>query len=218
MELEDLKSRWADYDRKLDTSLRLNITLLRESKLDKAATALRRLSIAIGIELVITAACALGTGTLMARHFAEPRFLIPAAMVHIALLVLAAANVFQLVTIREIDYDAPIVAIQKKLEQLRIVRIRVTKWALWLGPLLWTPMLIVLLALLHVDAYRLFPISWFVANGVFGIAFLLLMIWASRHWHPPFLKSILDDFAGRSLVKARRFVSEIAQFETNNGA
>jgi hypothetical protein len=37
MELEELKTLWGEYDRKLDKSLQVNMALLRKLNFDKAA-------------------------------------------------------------------------------------------------------------------------------------------------------------------------------------
>lgn len=221
MELQDLKNRWADYDRKLDASLRLNTALLREASLDRADTALRRLSFLLWCELLIDAILILAIGSFAAAHLGEAKFLAPAVALHISAILAIAANAHQLVTLRSIDHGEPIVAIQKKLGQVRIARIRVTKWTILLAPLLWTPLLIVALkGLLGVDAYRVFSAPWLIANVAFGVAFLLLMLWASRHWadrlqRSPFVQRLMDDIAGRSLLSATRFVSEVSRFETD---
>jgi hypothetical protein len=221
MELQDLKDRWADYDRKLDASLRFNATRLRSSAMDKADTALRPLSFFLWCELVIDAILILAIGSFAAGHLGEIRFLAPAVALHVSAILAIVANAHQLVALRSIDLGEPIVMIQKKLGQVRIARIRITKWTILLAPLLWAPLLIVTMkGLLGVDAYRAFGAPWLIANVAVGVAFLLLMLWASRHWadrlqRSPFVQRLMDDIAGRSLMAATRFVSEVARFETD---
>lgn len=221
MEMQDLKDRWADYDRKLDASLRLNAAWLRASSMDKAGTALRRLSFFLWCELAIDAILVLAIGSFAGEHFGDAKFLAPAVALHVSLILAVVANAYQLVALHSIDHGEPIVMIQKKLAQVRIARIRVTKWTILLAPLLWTPLLIVAMkGFLGVDAYRAFGAPWLLANVAFGVAFLLLMLWASRHWadrlqRSPFVQRLMDDIAGRSLLSATRFVSEVSRFETD---
>ena len=47
MELDDLKPRWMDFDRKLDASLRLNTQLVRASLIERTERALKRSSFAV---------------------------------------------------------------------------------------------------------------------------------------------------------------------------
>ncbi|HVR41572.1 MAG TPA: hypothetical protein VMU84_20925, partial [Thermoanaerobaculia bacterium] len=204
MELDELKHRWAEYDRKLDASIRLNTALLRESTLHKAGSALNRLSLLLAIELVINFALVLLLGSFIGDHLGELRFVVPAAFLHVCTLALIATAIQQLVTLRTLDFDAPVIEIQKKLESLRVKRIQITKWVLLLAPLLWTPLVIVSLKMLFdFDAYALQ--TWLIANLLFGVAVIPLMLlvskrYADRFRGSPVMRRLMDDIAGRNLI------------------
>lgn len=219
MELDDLKRQWEDQDRKLDASLRLNARLLHDSVLAKADTATRRLSRLLWLELVMGVATALLTGSFLANHFSEARFVIPAASLHLSVIALLVASIRQLVAIGMLDYDAPIVVIQKRLESLRVERIRATKWTLLCSPLLWTPLLIVALkGLFGVDAHATLGAAFLIANLLFGVLVILLAVWTSRRYaarmgRSPLVQSLMRDLAGDSLNAAAGFLSSISRFE-----
>jgi hypothetical protein len=218
MELDDLKRHWEDQDRKLDASLRLNTRLLNDSVLAKADTATRGLSRLLWLELVMTVAAVLFTGSFLANHIAEARFVIPAATLHLGGVALIVASVRQLVAIGRLDYDAPIVGIQKRLESLRVERIRATKWTLLCAPLLWTPLLIVALkGLFGVDAYETLGPVYLSANLLLGVLVILLAVWASRRYarmgRSPLVQSLMRDLAGDSLNTAAGFLTSISRFE-----
>lgn len=219
MELQDLQSRWADYDRKLETSLRLNTRIFREINLSKVDSSLKRLSRLLVFELVQDLAAVVLLGMFIASHIGEMRFLAPALLLDVCAVAFLIRSARQLVTLHSLDYSAPVVEIQRQLAELRIQRIRVTKWVLLLCPLLWTPLLIVALeGLFGVDAYLFLDGTWLAANLLFGLAFIPLMLWASRHlahrWQgSPLLRSLMDDLAGRSLVAATGFLGELSDFE-----
>jgi hypothetical protein len=219
MELEDLKNRWADYDRKLDRSLRLNTLALREATAGRVDSSLRRLTRLLWFELLTTLPLVFLLGRFVADHLREARFLVPGLALGLGALGLALSAIHQLNALATLDLGAPVVEIQKRLERLRIWRIRTTQWTLLLSPLLWVPMLVVALeGLIGLDAYRIFDTAWLIGNLLFGVAFLLLMVWVSRRFadrlhRSPLVQSLLDDFAGRSLVAATGFLGALRRFE-----
>ena len=219
MELDDLKQRWEAHDRKLDASIRLNTRLVHESVLGKAETALRRLSRWLWAELLLNLGAALLLGWFLADHFAEARFLVPAAMLHLCVIALVVASVRQLVAVSQVDYSAPVVVIQKRLETLRVERIRATKWTLLLAPLLWTPLLIVTLkGLVGVDSYATFGLAWLAANVLLGLLVIGAAVWVSRRYadrleRSPLMRRLLRDLAGYNLAAATGFLHSLSQFE-----
>lgn len=181
MELEDLKRSWEENDRKLDANIRLNTRLLHESVLDKAETALRRLSRLLALELLLNLGVTIALGSFLAEHAAQARFLLPAAALDLCAIALIIAGIRQLAAIAKVDYSAPVVAIQKRLESLRVERLRAAKWTLLLAPLLWTPLLVVSLeGVLGVDAYAIFGAGWLAANLLFGLLVIALAVGISR--------------------------------------
>jgi hypothetical protein len=217
--LDDLKQRWQEMDRRLDRSLRLNARLVRESALDKAATALRRLTRLLWIELVVDFGIALWLGSFIADHLTEVRFLLPAAGLQLGIILLAVSAIRQLAAIASLDYDATILHIQKRLESLRIERLRTMRWSLLTGPLIWVPVLIVVLkGLVGLDAYAMFTLEWVVGNILFGAAVIPVAIWVSRRYadrlrQSPLAQGLLRDMAGFNLNAALGFLGSLERFE-----
>jgi hypothetical protein len=220
MELDDLKRRWEDLDGKLDASLRLNARLLAGGTLGKAETAMRRLARWLGIELLVDLVAALWLGSFLAEHAAQVRFLLPALVLDLGVIGLLIAAVRQLVAIHRLDWSAPVVAIQQRLESLRVERLATTRITLLLSPLLWTPLLIVgLESLLGVNAYELFSGAWLLANLLFGLAVIPIAIWASRSYadrleRSPLVRRLMRDLAGHNLNAASASLEELARFES----
>lgn len=219
MELDDFKQRWEEQDRKLDTSLRLNTRLLRESVLGKTETALRRLSRLLWFEILVNLLAVLWIGSFLADHISEPRFAIPAATLHLGAILLIAAGARQLVALKALDYGAPVVAIQKRLESLRAERIRAVKWTLIAAPLAWTPLMIVgLKALFGVDAWSALGVPYVAANLVLGVVVITLAVWLSRRYENrmrrlPAAQRLMRTLAGTSLASATVFLDTISRFE-----
>lgn len=224
MELQDLKDRWNDYDRKLDASLRLNTRVLREFGLNRVDSSLRRLVRLIIFELVMGLLAAVLLGSFIADHLGEMRFLAPAVALDLFVLYFIGWSIRQWVALGSLDYGESVVEIQRKLELLRIDRIRMTKWVFLLSPLLWIPLLIVgLEGLLGLDSYAIFDTAWLVSNLVFGLAVIALALWVSKRYADrlqgsPFVRRLMDALADRSLDEATGFLGTLSSFERENGA
>jgi hypothetical protein len=217
MELDDMKTLWAELDRRIDAGIERRMR--KERALGKARSALRRLDGMPLFELGIDILAVVLLGAFLAEHVHVVRYAVPAIGLQVAAVLKLASTVRQLTMLGRIDYAAPVVAIQRQLAALRAFRIRTTMWILLLAPLLWTPLAIVAAkALIGLDVYRAFGPAWIALNLVFGVAVLALALWIARRHagalqRSRFLARLADDIAGRSLVAATSYLDEIARFE-----
>ena len=216
MNIEEMKAKWTEYDAKLDSAIRLNETRVR---MLEARGSLRGMFwFGLG-GMMVNGVGAMLLGEFIAGHLSEPGFWVPALVLDAGILAHLAFSVRQWVELRALDYGAPIVTIQRRLAALRLLRVRLAKWTLWLAPLLWVPLLIVgLEGLLGLNAYEIFPVAFLVANLAFGVAFLLTMIWLARRLEgrldaAPWIETMMDHLAGRSLTRATAMLHEIADLE-----
>jgi hypothetical protein len=219
MELDEMKTLWRELDRRMDAGIDLDRRILKELKLGKAQSALRRLAGMSLFELGFDILAVVLVGAFLAEHVHAVRYAVPAIALHVAAVLKLASTVRQLVMFGRIDYAAPVVAIQRQLAALRALRIRTTRCIFLLAPLLWTPLAIVAAkALLGLDIYRAFGPAWIAVNLAFGVAVLALALWIARRHaaalrRSPFLARLADDIAGRSLATATSHLDEIARFE-----
>jgi hypothetical protein len=219
MELDDLKELWAASNRKLEASTRLNTRLLQQINLGHAESFLKRLSWGVWLEQALTLLIIVLLGSFTADHVREPHFLIPALTLDVYAIVLLVVRIRELVDLGSVDYAEPVIAIQKRLEELRVRRIRTTTWRLLLGPLMWLPVLVVVLrGLFGIDVYAAAPPSWFIGNLLFGLAVIPIAILLARRYGHLFKRSSLvrglaDDIAGRSLVAALDALDTLRRFE-----
>ena len=219
MELDDLRQSWAEVNRRLDTSMRLNARLLDEAVLNRAERATRRLTRLLLIELLVNIVAVVWLGSFLAANLSDPRFVVPAAVLDLCVIGLLIAGIRQLAAVGGVDYSQPVLVIQKRLESLRAERIRATMFTLVAAPLLWTPMFIVALkGLFGVDAYLVFSVAWLISNVVFGLLVVAIAVLISRHYAgrtqtSEFLQGLMQALAGQSLATASEFVASIARFE-----
>ena len=218
MELEELKDLWNESNRKLQASSRLNTLLFAQWNLRKADTSLKRLARGIGVELTVTLIGIVLLGWFAADHAREPRFFIPAALLDVYAIALAVAAARQLFELRSLDYDEPVVAIQDRLQRLRLSRIRATMGTLLFGPLMWVPLLIVAMrGFFGIDIYAGPSPAWLAANVLFGIAVIPIAVGIARAFGPRLeratpIRFLADEIAGRSLAAALDDLAAIRRF------
>jgi hypothetical protein len=222
MELDELKAKWAEHDRKLDQSLRLNRQLLRDLYTRRARFALWRLAAMLAFGSLFTLVVIVSLGRFIAQNWSMPRFAGPAIVLDLlAIATLAALNA-QIGLALNINYNQPIAVIQKRLETLRKFRIRYIQAIFLLATLTWTPIFIVVMkASLGWDVYRLFDTTWIVGNVAFGFLILAVGLWLGRRYgnrmsNSAFGQRFLRDLAGYNLNAASGFLTTLAEFEKEN--
>jgi hypothetical protein len=218
VEMDDLRKTWAEYDRKLDTNIRLSRQLLIAANLDRVRSPLRRLAFFLGLESIIQFAVVAALGSFIYEHIAVMRFALPAAALDVFAIAILIAMVRQIAGALQIDYDKPIATIQKQLEDLRVLRIRYIQGIFLVATLVWTPLLIVTLkGFLGLDAYRLFGSAYLTANLLVGLAIIPLAIWLSRKFsdrmgRSPMIQRVMKDLAGYNLNAAASFLATLSEF------
>jgi len=228
MDLDDLKTRLAEQDAKLDQVIRLNTAAVRELQLAKTKSSLRWLVRGVVFELLMAIVAVVWLGDFIASHLREPRFFLPAGLVDVGVIALLGVCIRQLALIASLNYSLPVVTVQKELGKLRVLRIRTTKWTMMLSFVLWFPVLVVLFeGFLGVDLWRILGavgdrdrsfIAWVGANVLLGLVVALVLTWVSKRYanrvdRSPALQRLMDDFAGHSLKKALRSLDSIVRFE-----
>lgn len=219
MDLDDFKTHWAAYNQKVEQNLALTLALWRETRWQKTRSALQKQMLAAGAELVMGVAAAVALSAFLGAHLMDWPFLLPALALQVFVLFQTAFSAYQIIQLRALDFTTPVLMSQTRLAHLRRRRLQVTMWTFGLAPLLWVPLLIVMLkGLLGVNAYLTLAAGWLWANLLFGLAVAALTWWVARrrpaNWQSsPRWQAFLDDVAGRSLSEANGFLRELAAFE-----
>jgi hypothetical protein len=216
MELDDFKSAWQSLDRHLELDNRLKLHELRERKLDKARGNLRPLlrgqlaQLLFGIPFILLAAL------LWMRHPAHASTIVAGVLVQAyGVLTIIAAGVV-LAALREVDYAAPVLDIQKQLLRARTLYIRGGMLAGLPWWFLWIAILQVLAGLTDVDLLAKAPALVWGGYGV-GTAGLLATWWFHRWARQPqraeFGRRMDDSLTGGSLRKALAQLQDVQRFE-----
>jgi hypothetical protein len=220
MELDILKEKWAEQDRKIDSCIALNRRLLETVHMNRLQSPLRRFSLFAGLG-VLLGLCTLSIlGRFIYAHWTEPRFAIPAICLHVWVIVFAAASIRQIVMALQIDCDGPIALIQKQIESLRLLRLRVIRWALLTGQLVWwMPFIIVALqGLWGLDAYKVLGVRFVIVNVAIGAALIPAAIWISkkledRMERSPAMQRFVRDLAGYNISAACDVLATLSELE-----
>ena len=124
MELDELKQKWAEHDRKLEVNIRLTRQLLSATKMNRARSALQRLAVFLALESVVALALIIVLGSFIGDHIAMVRFVVPAAALDLFEIATLIVLIQQIRLALYIEYSRRVAAIQKQLESLRMLHIR----------------------------------------------------------------------------------------------
>jgi hypothetical protein len=215
MELDALKAAWREHERKLDASVALNLHVARALELDRTRKAVRRSAALPLFELVCDAILVLLFGSFVGDHWREAAMLAPGLALLVGAIALVAVGLRQLALAAGIDYDAPVVAIQRDVERLAALRLAKIRAILLAVPLVWPLLLIVgTKGLLGIDAYAAFGVPFVAAQFAFGVVALLALVALGRHFSSrAFWRRLRNDVVGANLAAARTRLATIEGFE-----
>jgi hypothetical protein len=216
LDLDEMKQHWAEQDRKLDESIRLNRQLLSLTNLNQARSALRHMTVLLTLEAIVWFVIVVALGNFLYAHMGSLRFAVPGAMLDAYATGMLAATIALIVSARQIDYSRPVATIQKQIEGLRVLRIRITQWGVLAGTVVWAPFVIVISRVLF--GLNDYSTLWFWANVALGLSLIALALWLAKRYgermgQSPFIQRLMNDIAGRNLIAARTFLAGLTEFE-----
>src|ERR1035438_1376041 len=113
LDLDEMKKQWAEHDRKLDESIRLNRQLLSTTNLKGARSAMQRMAAFLGLEAAVQLAVVVALGSFMYEHIAMVRFALPAAALDVFAIAILIAMIRQIAGGLQIDYYKTIPSVPK---------------------------------------------------------------------------------------------------------
>ena len=218
MEGDDLREVWASFEQHLQRTERLNEFLVAQSMVKRAETPLVRERRFLVLEIAINYVAVVALGSFAFDHARDIGAAVSAAVLGVALLLINLALIGVAAAIARIDFEEPVLAIQSTLERIKMRRARLTAAILLAGPLLWTPMMVLGVSLLGLDAVRALGIPYIAANLVVG-AIVAIGGWiAARRFGPRLRGSrwaarAIDALSGSSYREAADFLDTIERYK-----
>lgn len=217
MELSELQQAWHGLDRRLsDVAFQLR-PLNREPMLDRIRTSLRPLFWGQVLQIVAGIGLALLAVSFWTGHLATPHYVLIGIVFHLYAVAMIVAGGLVIEAIRRLDFDAPVLTIQKRLARLERVHV-LAGWCVGLPWwVLWLPALMMVLAQLGADVHERIPHDWVLGNIVVGligiVATLAVVRWLKRSGGLERAERVEAVLAGPSIGNAREFLAELKAFE-----
>lgn len=214
--LDDLKMAWQALDRKLERQHTLALHQFKETKVATLRGGFRPLVIGQIIQIVMGLMLALFAGSFWFDHIGKPHLMVYGLVLHAFAVMMMIFGIRNLVLIHAIDYDAPVLAIQKQLAALRAWRLREGFWSAIVGCLIWVPALLILFYLMGADLWVRKPayVYWNIVISLMCVGVAFGLFWQSRRpGRERLAKSLQDSSAGKSITRAQQMLAEIERFE-----
>jgi len=184
MELDDLKSAWAQYDKKLTQTLKFNEQLLRKMNLNDSKRELQKplmyeLSGVVGMVALI----AVNLGFTI-RLMDEPKYYIPgffSVIIAIVYFVFAIIKANRFLTIDH--YGSSVIKLQRDIAKLNRLVLRLRKYELIMIPLFIVPTLpLIFKGVYHIDIYSNIKLFSIAAILILGLGFPMTF-WINKHMY-----------------------------------
>jgi serine/threonine-protein kinase len=213
MELDELKSTWQMLDRHLQQQSTLNLHLFREGKLDKARSGLRRLYWGKIVQILFGDALIYFGIMAAIGHRADPPLLACSLfMLAYGVLTVVFGGV-SLGRIASIDYTAPVLEIQKRVDTLRRTHV-LANWCLGL------PWWFLWIAIFTLEMKANVGVDLFVAapgfigiSGAIGVVGFVAAVWYFRRRNARLDDTANDHDTPRGLRDAKSALDDISRFE-----
>lgn len=202
MELDELKDAWAQYDKKLNDSLKLNEELLKKSVLDKSSREMKaplnyEFSTVIGTSILF-----LFLGVSTYRFASEMKFLIPGIVASLLTLSGVITAIKKVNALSNIDYyNSSVVELQRSINNIKQKAISSRKVEYYVFPVYaisFAPIFVK--AIYNIDIYSKYQI-FYIGIVLALIIYYPLAIWFYRITYDKKLKNTSD------------FLNELNRFE-----
>jgi len=213
-DLDDLRIAWEELNRKLERQNALTLDQVKQNKLARFFSTFRLLILGQTLQLIVGVVVSIISARFWVNHLGAAHLLWSGLFLQGYGIMFIAFAVRDLILIRQIDYQAPVIAIQKQLAQLRAWHIRAAIWHGLGGSVVWLPVLIIVLHLLGTDLWIRKPeaISWLVVSAFVCLAVNYGLVVLSRmpsSWG----RALAASWVGPSVNRAQAVLDEIEEFE-----
>ena len=212
MELDDMKQAWQSLGRQMDRRYALDLEQYRERKLGSVRFRLMPVKLGLVVRMVLGVTLVAASTTFWIAHLASPHLIVSGLLLQAYGLLLIGTAAWEMQMLTGIDYSAPVLAIQRRLAELRAWRIRlVLLWTIT-GCFVWIPLtLVAFQAWFGADIYGNAPevVLYFLASG----GGVLLLFWLVARWLPGASSALSESSVGSGLGRSQQVLDDIARFE-----
>jgi len=220
MELEELKTLWSDYDKKLDKSLQLNIKLLRQVNFDKVYGKVKTLIIYKTLEMLILIFMLIYLIKFAINNFPAPGLTGCALISAVFMIAAVISDIRQMAILVQLrsDYSAPVSALQKQVEKLKLLIVNYVKWSLISIPCYPVFLVVAAKIFLNSDLWSPRHFNYLLINLIIGIVLLPGFTYLYRQLNKPvvenrWVKNLLTGSGWNQAASAQTFLDEIEKFE-----
>ena len=197
MELDELKSAWAQYDKKLTENLKLNEELIRKMNLNNSKKELQKPLISELVGIIILPLFILYVGVSSIRYIDEPKYCIPGFISLAIGLVYMTFGIYRANRFLNIDYySSSALKMQMDIAKLKKLVLHLRKYELLLIPIFVISILPILYKAIHnIDIYQHIKFYAIVVIACSSIGFPLT-IWINKYLYDKKFENVeklLDD-------------------------
>jgi hypothetical protein len=228
-ELDELKTAWQAQGRRLERDHALDFARFKHDRMRSVRGTLRPLVAGQLLQAFLGALTFVWSAMFWVEHRATPHLVALGVLGQLWAIALTAFAVAQLVAVARIDYAAPVLAIQRRIAELRERRIRMAPFFVVSGCVMWLPVtLVVFHQIGGAERWAAVPelvdwfawaeqprvLVWLLANLLIVPALALLLLrWLRDPQRARLAKRVDDELVGRSVLRAESMLAEIAAFE-----
>lgn len=218
MEADELKKILEAYDNKLDKTLSLNISSIKELQLEKSQNSTKKILTYRVFEVVMFSFLAMFLGWYIANNWDQTYLAISGVIVHIFVLVALVGSIGQVVLLRQIDFSKPIVEIRKKIELINSHGLLFVKLIFLSATVWWSYAIVAFDLFLGVDLYVHLEPDFVVRYLVVNFLLIIPLAWvfnrlSYKNLHIKWVRKTIGLFSGTKTMKALEFLNDIEEFE-----
>lgn len=200
MELHELANIWNGSDNKMENTVKINKTLFMEASINRIKTELSPIRRNSFFEIIVNLLFLFLMMKFSVSNLSEIKFMIPGLILIVFTCYNFIFSIKKLFLIYGIDTQTPVLLTQKKLEMLKLMKIKEIHMLYIFIPLLSPTFLIVgAKVFINLDLYQF--INWLIAQTVASILIAVVIVF------------VLKKFPDKNLDKTLQFLNEIAEAE-----
>ena len=214
METDELKKILEAYDNKLDKTLHLNISSMKNLQLEKSQNSTNKIIIYRVFEVVMFSFLVIFLGGYIANNLDQTHLVISGIFVNVFALIALVGSIGQVVLLQQIDYSKPIVEIRKKIEFVNTHGLLFIKLIFLSAPVWWSYAIVAIDLFLGIDLYVHLDPDFVVRYLVVNFLLIIPLIWvfnklSYKNLHIKWVRKTIGLFTGTKTMKALNFLNEI---------